>query len=60
MNKEERKYFVRYDEGARLYSMSKHSFMKLAAEAKAVYKINRISLVDTRIFEKYLESFRIV
>ena len=54
-----RKDFIRYDEGAERYSMSKHSFMKLAQEAHAVYKINRITLVNVPIFEKYLESFRI-
>ena len=51
--------YVRYDEGAELYSMCKHTFMKLAAEAGAVYKINRLSLVNTKIFEEYLETFRI-
>lgn len=54
-----KKDFVRYDEGAERYSMSKHSFMKLAQEAHAVYKINRISLVNTKIFEQYLETFRL-
>ena len=54
------KIYVRYDEGAELYSMCKHSFMKLAAEAGAVYKINRLSLVNTKIFEEYLETFRIL
>lgn len=52
------KVFVRYDEGAALYSMSTHTFMRLAADAKAVYKVNRISLVNTKIFEEYLETFR--
>ena len=55
-----RKKFVRYDEGAELYSMCKHSFMKLAAEAGAVYKVNRISLVNMEVFEEYLETFRIL
>ena len=53
------KVYVRYDEGAELYSMCKHTFMKLAAEAGAVYKINRLSLVNTKIFEEYLETFRV-
>ena len=57
--KVEKKDFVRYDEGAERYSMSKHSFMKLAQEAHAVYKVNRISLVNTKIFEQYLETFRL-
>ena len=52
------KNFIRYDEGAERYSMSKHSFMKLAQDARAVYKINRITLVNVKIFEEYLESFR--
>lgn len=57
--KVQRKDYVRYDEGAERYSMSKHTFMKLAQDAHAVYKINRISLVNTKIFEEYLESFRV-
>lgn len=51
--------FVRYDEGAKRYSMCKHTFMKLAQDAHAVYKINRLTLVNIKIFEEYLESFRI-
>lgn len=43
------KNFIRYDEGAERYSMSKHSFMKLAQDARAVYKINRITLVNVKI-----------
>ena len=57
--KVDKKNFIRYDEGAERYSMSKHSFMKLAQEAHAVYKINRITLVNVKIFEEYLESFRV-
>ena len=58
-SKGKKRIYVRYDEGAELYSMCKHSFMKLAADAHAVYKINRLSLVNTKIFEDYLETFRI-
>lgn len=54
-----KKEFIRYDERAERYSMSKHSFMKLAQEARVVYKINRITLVSVPIFEEYLESFRV-
>lgn len=53
------KIYIRYDEGAERYSMCRHTFMKLAAEAGAVYKINRLSLVNTKIFEEYLETFRV-
>lgn len=53
------KLYVRYDEGAELYSMCRNSFMKLAAEAGAVHKVGKIALVNTRIFEEYLETFRV-
>ena len=36
--------FVRYEEGAKRYSMCKHTFMKLAQDAHAVYKINLFPL----------------
>lgn len=34
-------------------------FQELAKEAKAVYKIDKVALVNCEIFERYLESFRI-
>ena len=52
-----KKKFVKYDEGA-MFSMGIHSFMDLAKEAKAVYRIRRIVLVNTEIIEEYLENFR--
>ena len=51
--------YIRYEEGAKRYSMSVHSFMKLASEAHAVYKINRISLVNVKLFEEYLETVHV-
>ena len=56
--KQKEKIYVRYDEGAERYSMCKHTFMKLAADAHAVYKINRLILVNTKIFEDYLETYK--
>lgn len=58
MEKTKRKKYIRYKEGAELYSMGIQSFMKLAKEAHAVYKIRQIALVNTEILEKYLETFR--
>ena len=52
------KKFVKYEEGAAMFSMGIHSFMDLAKEAKAVYRIRRIVLVNTEIIEEYLENFR--
>ena len=52
------KKFVRYKEGAEKYSLGLTKFQELAKEAKAVYKIDGIALVNCEIFEKFLESFR--
>lgn len=54
-----KKRFVRYKEGAELYSMSERKFMDLAKDAKATYKINQVVLVNCDILEEYLELFRI-
>ncbi len=54
-----KKKFVRYAEGAKLYSMGRATFSQLALEAHAVYKINNICLVNTELFEEYLETFRV-
>ena len=50
-----KKKWVRYDEGALLYSMGVHSFEKLAKDAKAVYHVNRIVLVNTEKVDEYIE-----
>ena len=57
--KQNAKKFVRYQEGAEKYSMGLTKFTALAKEAKAVYKIDKVTLVNCEIFERYLESFRI-
>lgn len=54
-----RKRFVRYKEGAELYSMCQSKFEKMAKEAHATYKLDKLVLVNCDIFEEYLESFRI-
>ena len=51
------KRFVRYGEGAQLYSMSQSTFEKLAKEAKAIYKYNKLVLVNTEKVDEYLELF---
>jgi hypothetical protein len=50
--------YVRYQEGAEKYSLGVSKFMELAKEAKAVYKIDKIALVNCDLFEAYLETFR--
>ena len=54
------KKFVRYKEGAEMYGMCLPKFEQMAHEAKAIYKCNKLVLVNTELFEKYLETCRIV
>ena len=42
-----KKKFVRYAEGAALYSLGLHTFQEIAKEANAVYRIKRCVLVNT-------------
>ena len=39
-----RKRFVRYKEGAEMYSMCQSKFEKMAKEANAVYKLDKLVL----------------
>lgn len=54
-----KKKFVRYKEGADLYSMSQSKFEQMAKDAGAIYKLNKLVLVNREVFDDYLESFRI-
>lgn len=56
--KQKIKKFVRYKEGAEIYSMGITKFQMLAKEAKATYKFDGIVLVNCEIFERFLEGFR--
>lgn len=49
------KKFVRYSEGAQRYSLGLTKFQELAKEAKAVYKIDKVALVNCEIFENILK-----
>lgn len=51
------KKFVRYREGAELYSIGLTKFQELAHHAGAVHKVGGISLVNCETFETYLEQF---
>lgn len=55
-----KKRFVRYKEGAELYSMCQSKFEDMVRDAGAVYKLNKLVLVNCDIFEEYLETFRII
>lgn len=51
------KKYVNATEGAIIYSLGKTRFRALAKEAGAEYKVGNSALVNTEIFEDYLERF---
>lgn len=53
---EDAKKFVRYSDGAKMYSMGMTKFQEVAKDAKACYKIGQLVLVNTEILDKYLEK----
>lgn len=53
------KKYVRYNEGAARYSLGLHTFQELAKEADAIYRVRKVVLVNTEIFEEYLETMRV-
>ena len=52
-----KKKYVRYEEGAVLYS-GKNSFRQVAQDAHAIVRLKRIALVNVEVLDEYLESFR--
>lgn len=54
-----KKKFVRYQEGAVLYSMSLRKFQDLAKDAGAIYKVGKMVLVNCEIFDQYMETFKL-
>lgn len=58
-DKRKNKRFVRYAEGAEMYSMGITKFQELAKGAHACYKVNQLVLVNLDILDEYLETFRI-
>ena len=54
------KRFVRYAEGAALYSLGLHTFREIAKEANAVYKVKRCVLVNLDMVNEYLEKCRVI
>lgn len=56
--KQGKKKFVRYKEGAELYSVGLHTIEQLAKDAKAVYHVKGIVLINMELIDEYLEAFR--
>ena len=53
---EQKRNFVTYAQGARMYSMNYYSFVKLAKEAGANIRIKKNVVIDLELIDKYLEN----
>lgn len=53
------KKFIRYEEGAQMYSMSKRKFEEIAKDADAIHRVGRMVLVKVEKIDEYLETFKI-
>ena len=56
-NVDDYKKFIRYEEGTSIYGVSINKLKELARSAGAVYKINRLVLINTEILDDYLEFY---
>ena len=54
-----RKRFVTYKEAMELYSMGMNKVQEHAKKAGAAYKIDSKVLINTDIFDAYLEQYRV-
>ena len=55
--KAKKKKYVRYAEGAELFSMGVHTFREIAKDAGAVRRVKRCVLVNVEKVEEFIESF---
>ena len=53
------KRFARYKTASELYEIGRSKLEQMAKDAGAIYKIDKLVLINLDIFEEYLEGFRI-
>lgn len=51
------KKFMRIDEAKEYFSVGRHTMEKWSKDAKAIYKINGVKLINIEKIEKFLEAF---
>ena len=54
-----RQKFIREKDAVRVYCMSRPKIQEEALKAGAFYKIGGVNLINVKIFDEYLEGFRI-
>ena len=53
-----RKQYLTYEDAEIIYSLSHKKLLELATKAGALYRMDRIVLINRDIFDEYLEQFR--
>ena len=51
--------YVRYKEGCKLFGMSQREFEILADKAGSIHKVGKMSLVNTVLFNDFLQPYRL-
>ena len=55
--RDKRKQYVKYQEGAELYSMGVSRFKQMAHECESVIKVGKSAWVNLETFDKYFEKY---
>jgi len=53
----DKKKYVRYEEACEIYSMGLTKLKEIARDAGAVYKLNRLVLINVDKMDEYIETF---
>ncbi len=56
---DERRMLISYEEASKRYSLGVTSLRKRAKECRALYKIGKSALINVRIMDEYMETFRV-
>lgn len=56
---ENKRKYIRYEDGCEMYGMSLAKFKQVAREADAVYKVGRLVLINPDKIDQYIESCRV-
>ena len=57
--RDQKQKYMRVKEATKIYPMSRTKLMEEAFKCGALYEVGKLKLINTEIFEEYLESCRI-
>ena len=49
--------FIRYKDAIKMYSICQQTLEKIVRDANALYKVGKMSLINTEKLDSYLETF---